>query len=108
VIFEDERNREGLGHEGDDAQLGAALRAEQGKDFVDARQEHGPEVSARPVVGGIVDPRRDSRSNRLYGPYCWVGQVGWRGCGRFLGQWGRETISERPREGVCCEKPITV
>jgi hypothetical protein len=51
-IFEDERNREGLGHEGDDAQLGAALRAEQGKDLVDAGQEHGPEVSARPVVGG--------------------------------------------------------
>jgi hypothetical protein len=51
---------------------------------------------------------RDSRFNRLSGPYCWVREVGWRGCGRFLGQWDSETMSERPREGVCCEKPITV
>jgi hypothetical protein len=51
-IFEDARDRGGLDHKGDDAQLGAALWAEQGKDFVDARQEHGPEVGARPVVGG--------------------------------------------------------
>jgi hypothetical protein len=51
------RDREGLGPEGDDAQLGAALRAVKGKDFVDPCQEQGPEVGARPVVGarlGVV------------------------------------------------------
>jgi hypothetical protein len=46
------RDREGLGYEADDAQLGAALWAVQGKDLVDACQEHGPEVGARPVVRG--------------------------------------------------------
>jgi glycosyltransferase involved in cell wall biosynthesis len=48
--FEAARDRGGLDHKRDDAQLGATLGAKQGKDFVDPCQEQGPEVGARPVV----------------------------------------------------------
>ena len=52
-MAEDGLNGPGLGEEGEDAHVGAAVGALEGEDFVDAGEETGPAGTSGGVAGGL-------------------------------------------------------